>query len=1044
MFHTRLTPLAAARQRTLLGLTILACLLVPYAAGQAPHSTVELLRAGPTFELRCAVQFAADDLVFDQRLGYDIVRLVAGGATSEPGHPALPTWSAGIAVPAGMVVTGVRVVDSEFVELPGEYLIMPAQWPQRVSQRSAPLEEPDAAAYAAADPYPGRLAEFTHQADLAGQNIAFVRFYPLQYTPADQRLVLHTSIEVILEGHAGYEHAGLPARTSARSRQMYQQMVDSLVVNPHDVTLRTEPTPAVSRSLPAGNYEYVIITQSSWVSYFQPLADWKTRKGVPALIVDTGFINGAYGGATAPERIKAFIMDAHNTWGTPYFMLGGDTNVVPAGTREMTVPGHDPDLIPNDTFYADFGTNYICNVNVGRASVRSAAQLSAFINKILTYERTPPSGNYATSAAFFGFDLHSLDSGEGEACKTTIRSSYVPETWLFNREYDSEAGGHKNDVLAYLNQGHHLVNHIDHSFTTSMGAGSTNHYTYIYNSDVGALTNGNKQSIVKSVGCWACDFDNSTNCIAEAFIRNPGGGAIAFIGNSRYGWYYSFSGDGLSQTYDQYFFKSIMPPPNGNGIPNLGAAFSTCKNDAYATDPTATMRYIFVELTLLGDPELPVWSAEPQELIVTHDDILTVNVFTTFPVQVADADGPLPGATVCLWKGDEVYEIAQTNGSGVATFWFAPTSEGEMFVTAGKQNYLPYQGQAFASDGSGPYVLTVLIEGHGTVTLDPDQQTYEFGTPVQVEALPATQWCLSHWSGALAGSDNPQTLTMSGNRILTAHFLPDCNENGIPDNIDILSGTSQDCNANGIPDECDIAAGTSEDCQSNGIPDECDLAPPTYVEAADDVEDALIVCPPTVYYGTTELATNDGSATCGYSSSSPDVWYFYEPFGSGMLTVSLCGSDFDTVLSVYRDTGGGPPGTQIACNDNYCGVASQVTVFVTHGNHYYIRISGNYGDTGLYQMVLTGPTCGYSVGDEDGDGIPDECQKQCLQTADSNCDGFINAFDIDPFVIALTDPDLWRATYNCDFLCANDCNGDGVVNSFDIDPFVVILTGGRP
>jgi hypothetical protein len=285
---------------------------------------------------------------------------------------------------------------------------------------------------------------------------------------------------------------------------------------------------------------------------------------------------------------------------------------------------------------------------------------------------------------------------------------------------------------------------------------------------------------------------------------------------------------------------------------------------------------------------------------------------------------------------------------------------------------------------------------------------------------------------------------MSGNRILTAHFLPDCNENGIPDNIDILSGTSQDCNANGIPDECDIAAGTSEDCQPNGIPDECDLAPPTYVEAADDVEDALIVCPPTVYYGTTELATNDGSATCGYSSSSPDVWYFYEPFGSGMLTVSLCGSDFDTVLSVYRDTGGGPPGTQIACNDNYCGVASQVTVFVTHGNHYYIRISGNYGDTGLYQMVLTGPTCGYSVGDEDGDGIPDECQKQCLQTADSNCDGFINAFDIDPFVIALTDPDLWRATYNCDFLCANDCNGDGVVNSFDIDPFVVILTGGRP
>ena len=36
-----------------------------------------------------------------------------------------------------------------------------------------------------------------------------------------------------------------------------------------------------------GDYDYVIITQDSWVSAFQPLADWKTQKGVPATIVTT-------------------------------------------------------------------------------------------------------------------------------------------------------------------------------------------------------------------------------------------------------------------------------------------------------------------------------------------------------------------------------------------------------------------------------------------------------------------------------------------------------------------------------------------------------------------------------------------------------------------------------------------------------------------------------------------------------------------------------------------------------------------------------------
>ena len=52
--------------------------------------------------------------------------------------------------------------------------------------------------------------------------------------------------------------------------------------------------------------------------------------------------------------------------------------------------------------------------------------------------------------------------------------------------------------------------------------------------------------------------------------------------------------------------------------------------------------------------------------------------------------------------------------------------------------------------------------------------------------------------------------------------FPDCNLNGVPDDEDIATGTSEDCNENGIPDECDIAEGTSADVNENGIPDECE------------------------------------------------------------------------------------------------------------------------------------------------------------------------------------------------------------------------------
>jgi len=58
---------------------------------------------------------------------------------------------------------------------------------------------------------------------------------------------------------------------------------------------------------------------------------------------------------------------------------------------------------------------------------------------------------------------------------------------------------------------------------------------------------------------------------------------------------------------------------------------------------------------------------------------------------------------------------------------------------------------------------------------------------------------------------------------------------------------------------------------------------------------------------------------------------------------------------------------------------------------------------------------------------------------DLNCDGAVNNFDIDPFVLALTNPTGYGAAYpQCDRMLA-DCNGDGLVNNFDIDPFVKLI-----
>ncbi|MBK8913055.1 MAG: hypothetical protein IPM64_00395 [Phycisphaerales bacterium] len=58
------------------------------------------------------------------------------------------------------------------------------------------------------------------------------------------------------------------------------------------------------------------------------------------------------------------------------------------------------------------------------------------------------------------------------------------------------------------------------------------------------------------------------------------------------------------------------------------------------------------------------------------------------------------------------------------------------------------------------------------------------------------------------------------------------------------------------------------------------------------------------------------------------------------------------------------------------------------------------------------------------------------ELGDMNCDGLVNNFDIDPFVMALIDPSLYQATFPDCNRNLGDVNEDGLFNNFDIDPFV--------
>lgn len=663
---------------------------------QSPETTEH------TFSVTSTITFSENDVSFGTLQGYDTVQLNDGYYPSEIGKPMLPEKTIRVAVPSDMKATSVKILAMTEQPLEGTYTVYPTQPPQKIGMvtETNTFQKDDDTIYSSSLAYPATTIELNGESDLAGQPFADLTISPLHYIPVQKKVTLLTSLTFVIEGSSGYlcgDYLSLHLSQSEQNR--YQQMVQDMVINPENVHLQSSTIPQKTGVEP-GTYSYVIITQNSWVSNFQPLADWKTKKGTPAIIVTTEWIynNGGYSG-TNVEKIKAFVQDAHTTWGALFFLLGGDIDVVPC--KYTLFASIDSDPVPNDTFYADYDGDWTCEVNVGRASVTGpgtgVGQIGNFISKILTYEKNPPLTNYAKKAALFGFDLDA--STPAEQCKIYIDNNYIPSDWTMSNVYDSQPATiyktHKIAVIAAVNAGQNLINHADHSSSDFMGTGYVNHGQGLGNSDVNAFHNGNKQGIWYSMGCDPCAYDVS-NCIAEHYVRDDNGGGVAFIGNSRYGWYNPGYTNTLSLLYDQYFFRSLFPQNHYL----LGECFSDHKNDGYHNDDL--YKYIYTELNLLGDPELPIWTDNPKNITnVNYPDSLPLgSQSVTFTVILNG--NPVNGACVCLQKPGEVYVYGTTDANGQVIFNINPLTPGTMDVTVTKHNLLPWEGTATITEVNNP------------------------------------------------------------------------------------------------------------------------------------------------------------------------------------------------------------------------------------------------------------------------------------------------------------------------------------------------------
>lgn len=673
-----------------------------------------------------------NDLSFSKQDGYDVIRWNGGDyKIQQAGAPELPVILKTYVVPLEAKLTGVEVSVSNRMAVNGNFMPYPVQPPIPITEKQDEVKftQPDASIYQGTEVYPKIKAQIVADYNEMGYHLVTVQLHPVEYDPVSQKLFV-SHLNFVLR----YDMVGVDGvqsqKQSVRRANAIKKVIRSMVDNPEDVDVFTSSkvklvgeavmdvqTHVASASMPIDVIQeqipdYIIITNNKLKGEFQRLADWKTQKGVPTLVKDVESIGKEYQGSDLAEKIHTYLQECYHKWGAGLFvLLGGDTNIIPARCYIYSNVEY-----PSDAYYTDLESDWNANKNhiyketgdgmnmdrlcyLGRASVEDIEEAKTFINKVLMYEKmenvsTEYLMNHLAISAYISKD-ESKDSlyNDGKESINGYLSHYPQITkWYLFDHYNCTCPRHHDKTMYHsgqeLNKEHflsalqdggdsgldhfHIVYHMDHSHPRALGASSKDKHESIYIQDVNNLINGDYPLIMISGGCKPAKF--TEDCIAEHFLTNPLGGAVAFIGNAN---------DGYAD--ETYQYNNFLAALYRKHIYHIG----TILNQMINYNDFSTI-HEYYRLHLLGDPEMPVWSAVPQKLEVYVTPTQIAAGTNTITVQITN----LPAgeeATVCLMKDAEAYTVVTINDTKPHSFTFNPKTSGEMKVTVTARNYIPFE-----------------------------------------------------------------------------------------------------------------------------------------------------------------------------------------------------------------------------------------------------------------------------------------------------------------------------------------------------------------
>ncbi len=498
-----------------------------------------------------------------------------------------------------------------------------------------------------------------------------------------------------------------------------------------------------------GTIDYLIITAENFEPILEPLARWKTQKGVISKIEVVSDIDLQYSGGSLPEKIKNCIMDYQSNNNTQWVLLAGDQNHVP--TKHIVCDdgySGDGDFVCCDSYYGDIDNDwsltdfdYEAEVYIGRLPANSEAEMRSLVQRILNYEKNPPIGDWMSNAIFAGailqFDIDwdndsAVDYREcdGNRVNNYINNTLLPNNWTstFLAQIKGIKGSdnHTDAELDYTNlknvinqggsigtifahgrperisvaewtedlDGDMLFDYDGNPFEGGGDAIDTKVWDILFETTIADLAEKEKLGLYYFGSCSVGTFDYTEDCVAEYFLKNVAIGCVAgsYVVWGEDQWYERTHGgwfiEGLGFRFVEQLFQYNQP----------GKALALAKAD-YASDrinlpdPKEYPEWgnkTLKQFNLLGDPEVPIWLSIPKQLNVSIDQPFN-NSINAMTLLVTADENPVQGATITYTENNDLIWKGKTNENGTIEVPFPQIEIINQIFTASKNGFLPYQ-----------------------------------------------------------------------------------------------------------------------------------------------------------------------------------------------------------------------------------------------------------------------------------------------------------------------------------------------------------------